>query len=295
LFDGGGPLQRRTGNLEVSSRRRRRPDRPSWSWADLRSTLAATYRSVRFSDPPSASRRPLGSSIAAPASADCSTYSPRFRGLRLSSRVSPEVACRAHSLRSSHSAPLLGFSALQHMPGPRVHLHGVSTPRYVPPSGFLPSRRLPPREPSRPCFRPERSWASPFRGLLLTGPSAPLSRPVTPTTLAARRLRTSRRPGTRLSVARSASPSSGLPVPGVRSPGRLFAGVPRALPLLGFSLPEAFRHPPCRPDPAAIPPGLSSDLRACAPQSPRPPGVLTASGLAQLREPGGPSEVLSPF
>ena len=61
-------------------------------------------------------------------------------------RLSLEAACRASSLRSSRSAPLLGFPALQHMPGPRVHLHGGSEPSatfrpqgFYPLAGFLPA------------------------------------------------------------------------------------------------------------------------------------------------------------
>jgi hypothetical protein len=95
--------------------------------------------------------------------------------------VSPLLAERRRG------TPLMGFHALQHMPDPRVHLREDSNPRYVPSSGFQPSRRLPPREPSRPCFRPERSWASALQGFSPPGPSVLLPEPVTSTTLAARR------------------------------------------------------------------------------------------------------------
>jgi hypothetical protein len=61
-------------------------------------------------------------------------------------RLSLEAACRASTLRPSHSAPLLGFLALQHMPDPRVHLHGGSDPSatfrpqgFDPLAGFLPA------------------------------------------------------------------------------------------------------------------------------------------------------------
>jgi hypothetical protein len=144
------------------------PTQPSWSSADLRSALDTTYRSIRFSDPPSTFRRSVGFFAAPPASADCSTYSPGSRGLRLSSKVvtrgrlprfvlavvaqraSPGVSCP-----SAHARPA----------GPLARR--IRTLRYVPAPGFRPSRRFPPREPSRPCFMPERSWASPFRGLFL--------------------------------------------------------------------------------------------------------------------------------
>jgi hypothetical protein len=89
--------------------------------------------------------------------------------------------------KQRHGTPLMGFHALQHMPDPRVHLREDSNPRYVPSSGFPPSRRLPPREPSRPVFRPERSWAFALQGFSPPGPSVLLPEPVTSTTLAARR------------------------------------------------------------------------------------------------------------
>jgi hypothetical protein len=179
-----------------------------------------------------------------------------------------EVACRATPFRASRSAPLLGFPALRHMPDPRVHSRGGSMPRYVPASRFRPPRRLTPREPSRPCFMPERPWALPSRGLLLQVRRRLSRGPATLTTLAARRLRTSRRSRSHRLGARPASPSSGLPVPGVRSPQPAVRPTPLGNdPLLGFHPPWGlFRLPPRRPD-QRLPPWTSrrpSDLRPAA-------------------------------
>jgi len=273
------------------------PTQPSWSQADLRSTLETAYRSVRFPDPPAAFRRPMGSSAAPPASADCSTYSPRFPGLRLSSKVVtrgrlprfvlPGAARRASpgvSCPSAHARPA----------GPLAR--GFRVPRYVPAPGFRPSRRLPPREPSRPCFMPERSWASPFRGFLLRdrrclsrGPSPPRRWLPAGCTLRGGKERTE-------SAARSASPSPGLPVPGVRMPRPAVRQSPESAPLLGFILPEACDPPAAPPRPGGHPPlGFRTTFELAPRGRPGPPGSSTTSGLTRLREPGCLSEVLSPF
>jgi hypothetical protein len=212
-------------------------------------------------------------------------------------RLSLEAACRASSLRAPRDAPLLGFPALQHMPDPRVHLRGkLRPPRYVPASGFRPSRRLPPREPSRPCFMPERSWASPFRGFLLRdrrclsrGPSPPRRWLPAGCTLRGGKERTE-------SAARSASPSPGLPVPGVRMPRPAVRQSPESAPLLGFILPEACDPPAAPPRPGGHPPlGFRTTFELAPRGRPGPPGFSTTSGLARLREPSSLSEVLSPL
>jgi hypothetical protein len=184
-----------------------------------------------------------------------------------------EATCRAAPFRAPRDAPLLGFPALRHMPDPRVHSRGGSTPRYVPATRFRPPRRLTPREPSRPYFMPERPWASPSRGLLLQVRRRLSRGPITLTTLAARRLRTSRRQRSHRLGARPASPSSGLPVPGVRSPQPAARPTPLGNdPLLGFHPPWGlFLHPPHRPD-RRLP----------------PMGFLTAFGLAPCSRPGPP-------
>jgi hypothetical protein len=51
---------------------------------------------------------------------------------------------------------------------------GLCLPRFVPPSRFLPSRRVSPRLSSQVCFTLERSWDSPFRAFP-SGRSEPLS------------------------------------------------------------------------------------------------------------------------
>jgi hypothetical protein len=182
----------------------------------------------------------MGSSAATPASADCSTYSPHSQGLRPSSRVFTRSCLPRRALSSAARRASLGVSCPAAHPDPRVHSRGGSTPRYVPASRFLPPRRFPPREPSRPCFMPERPWALPSRGFLLRNRRRLSRGPITLTTLAARRLRTSRRQRSHRLGARPASPSSGLPVPGVRSPQPAARPTPLGNdPLLGFLLPGA--------------------------------------------------------
>lgn len=182
------------------------------------------------------------------------------------------LACRV----VPRGAPLLGFRALQRITDSRVHSsRGFRLPRYVPSSGFRPSRRFAPREPSRPSFRPERSWASPFRGLLLRvrrclsrGPSPP--RRWRPARCAPRRGQGRARTG-----ARPVSPSSGLLVPGVRSRRPAVRRCRRDRSPPGLHPPwgsSASRRaaPIWRPSP----PGLPDGLRTCALRPPRPSGVF---------------------
>jgi hypothetical protein len=239
----------------------------------------------------------MGSSAVPPASADCSTYSPRFRGLRPSSKV---------VTRGRLSRFVLAGAARRASPGvscPSAHARpagplarGIRTPRYVPASGFRPSRRLPPREPSRPCFMPERSWASPFRGFFLQarrypsrGPSPPRRWPPAGCTLRGGKERTE-------SAAHPASPSSRLPVPGVRMLRPAVRQSPKSAPLLGFLLLEACSRPAAPPRPGGHPPmGFRAAFGLAPCGHPGPPGSSTASGLARLQEPSRLSEVLSPL
>jgi hypothetical protein len=244
------------------------PTQPSWSQADLRSSLDATYRTIRFPIP----LRPIAGPWGLP-----SRRRPRpiARPTRLAPvafapppRLSLEAACRASSSRAPRDAPLLGFPALQHMPDPRVHLRGkIRTPRYVPASGFRPPRRLPPREPSRPCFMPERSWASPFRGS---------SSGSVGTSYEARHLHdVGRPPAVHFAAERSARNRPRTPQArprGFSSPesgcsGRLFASRRSPLPSWASSSLRPAIRPPRRPDLAAIPPWASrrpSGLRPAA-------------------------------
>ena len=216
--------------------------------------------------------------------------------IRLSYRVFTRGRLSRHALSSAARRASLGVSCPSAHPDPRVHSRGASTPRYVPASRFRPPRRLTPREPSRPCFMPERPWASPFRGLLLRVRRSFSRSSITLTTLAARRLRTSRRSRSHRLGARPASPSSGLPVPGVRSPQPAVRPTPLGNdPLLGFHPPWGLFRPRRAAPIGGSPLGLPDGLRTCALQPPRPSGVFTASGLARLREPSSPSEVLSPL
>jgi hypothetical protein len=114
-----------------------------------------------------------------------------------------------------------------------------------------------------------------LQGFAPPGPSVPLTRPVTPTTLKARQLRTSWRPGSHRTGARPASPSSGLTVPGVRSRRpvvhqyRRDRSPPGLHPSWG---PSASRRaaPIWRPSP----PGLPDGFRTCVLPPPRPSGVF---------------------
>jgi hypothetical protein len=137
-------------DLEVSRRRHRRRDRPSWSWADPRSTIDSTYRAVRLPDPPSASRRPVGSSVEPPTSAGShrptrlapAAFAPpsgltRDRPLRdalaghASQRASRGVPCP--SAHAGFAGPLArGFQAPLRS-APRVStLSAASSPRALP-------------------------------------------------------------------------------------------------------------------------------------------------------------------
>ncbi len=104
-----------------------------------------------------------------------------------------------------------------------------------------------------------------LQGFAPPGPPVPLTRPVTPTTLKARQLRTSWRPGshqnrraTRLPVLGASRPRSPIP------PAGCSPGPSGSLPSWASSFLGPFRLPSRRPDLAAIPPwasGRSSDLR----------------------------------
>jgi hypothetical protein len=136
-----------------------------------------------------------------------------------------------------------------------------------------------------------------LQGLAPPGPSAPLTRPVTPATLAARRLRTSRRSESRLVVRAARKPVLGASRP--RSPNPPAGCSPDAVglaPLLGFILPEALPPPAAPPRPGGHPPlGFRATFGLAPRDRPDPPGSSTASGLARLLEPSSLSEVPSPF
>jgi hypothetical protein len=223
---------------------------------------------MRFAEPPSTFPRSLGSSeradgrgrlVDAPASLPWP--SPLLQGFH------PRPPCRVAPAGVARGTPLVGFFALQHLPDPRVHLHGVSRPRYVPSSGFRPSRRLAPREPSRPYFRSERSWALALQGFL-PHRSAGTSRE-------ARHLHdVGRLPSAppaavwnALVVLRSASPSSRLLVPGVLTFAPAVTPPAKARSPPGLLLPEVLPPLIAPLRPAAIPPWASrrpSSLRSAA-------------------------------
>lgn len=178
---------------------------------------------------------------------------------------------------------------------------GASTPRYVPPSGFEPSRRFAPREPWQPYFRSQRSWASALQGFAPPGPSASLAEPVTSAALVARL----RRLGGGLSrtvVVRPANLPSRLNVPGIRTRSHAVTHPEQAVSPPGLSppwgspstervVPTVDDHPPMSfpanadsstsdrlPLPSLHPkvstPTTPSSLPACA---------FDASGIADLR------------
>jgi hypothetical protein len=211
----------------------------------------------------------MRSSAAPPASADCSTYSPDSRGLRPSFRVFTRGYLPRFVLSGAARRASLGVScpsAHARLAGPLTA--GLPHPATFRPQGFPPSRRLSPRAPSRPCFMPERSWASPSRVLLLRvrryllrGPSPPRRWLPAGCALLGGLSRAQ-------SFARPASPSSGLPVPGVRTLRPAVRLTPMgSLPSWASSSLRLFRHPPRRPDLAAIPSWASvrpSGLRPAA-------------------------------
>jgi hypothetical protein len=188
-----------------------------------------------------------------------------------------EAACRASSFRAPRDAPLLGFRALQRMPDSRVH-----SPRgFQPPlrSGLRVSTLSPACSPRAlpALFHAGALLGFALQGLAPPGPSAPLTRPVTPTTLAARRLRTSRRPESRQIGRATRQPVLGASR--TRSPNRptgCSPGAKRPAPLLGFILPEALPPPAAPPRLAAIPPWASR-----RPSSLRPAVAPALRGLVR--------------
>lgn len=195
-------------------------------------------------------------------------------------RLSLEAACRASSLRASRDAPLLGFPALQHIPDPRVHLHGGSEPSATfRPQGFNPLAGFLPASPpglvscrSAPGLRPSgvsssRSVAASFR------------RPLTSTTFVP--------PPEALLPALGISPSvgaiRGLVLEASRPGNPRFRtpcdGRPEAVPLVGFILPGA-RSPATAPPPIRRPSphGLPGGHRGCPLFPPRSSGVLDGRG-----------------
>jgi len=262
---------------------------PSWSWVDLRSDPVPSYRRVRFADPPSASHRPLGFSERAGGCVrllDSQTSlpwpSPLLQGFH------PRLPCRVAPAGVARSTPLVGFIALQHLPDPRVHLREVSTPRYVPPSGFPPSRRFTPRKPSRPCFRSERSWAFALQGVSPPGPPVPLARPVTSSTLAACRRRLPRQSGTLSSSCVPRARPRGFSSLESSPSRRLLPRHRRLVPLLGFPSLRFSRLPSRRFDLRPSPPGLPDGVRARALQPPRPSGVFDDEGPGPTPRAGRP-------
>jgi hypothetical protein len=218
----------------------------------------------------------MGSSTASPASADFSTYSPGSQGLRPSSRVFtrgclPRCALAGLARRASPGVPCP--SAHAGRAGPLIA--GLPTPATFRPQGFDPLAGLLPARPpgpvscrSAPGLRPSGACSSRVRRHLSRGPSPPRRWLPAGCALHGGLNRAS-------SVARSASPSSRLPVPGVRTHQPAFRPTPLgSLPSWASSSLRLSRCPPRRHRSGGDPPhGLPSDLRACAPRSPRPSGV----------------------
>jgi hypothetical protein len=239
----------------------------------------------------------MRSSAAPPASADCSTYSPVSRGLRPSSRVFTRGCLPRFVLSGAARRASLGVSCPSAHPRPAGPLpRGFHTPLR---SGLRVSTLSPASSPRAlpALFHAGALLGFALQGLDPPGPSAPLTRPVTPATLAARRLRTSRRSESRLVVRAARKPVLGASRP--RSPNPPAGCSPDAVglaPLLGFILPEALPPPAAPPRPGGHPPlGFRATFGLAPRDRPDPPGSSTASGLARLLEPSSLSEVPSPF
>lgn len=166
-----------------------------------------------------------------------------------SRRLSGATRGRIAQPHRRSTAPL-GFLPLQHIRNRGSGSRGVASPRHLPPSGFLPSRRFTPPDPLPGLFRPgQRSWGSTFRALLPAGVGPPSRESV----LSCRLRRT------RPSASDAATEvCSALPVHASRS-GLL--GPPQAVALLAF-VPLGHSIPPSRGS-------ASRPLLSCASFDPR--------------------------
>jgi len=256
----------------VSHRRRRRRDRPSWSWVDLRSTLGTTYRLFGYRTPcglfqtPGVFRRTAGPGPNSRPDASLPWPSPLLQGLTRGhppSRLPPK-----RPLRRRASRGVLSPSSTFQVRGSTTA--GFPAPASFRPQGFDPLDGLLPAHPGDPVSGRSARGLSPYRGLLPRTRRHPLSGPVTSSTLAARpwRLRRSgscRRRSTRVPV---------LEVLRVRDPfppGGCYADRTGRLPSWASLLPGALPSPAASPRPGDHPPldfppvfGLAPRLR-CGP------------------------------
>ena len=200
-------------------------------------------------------------------------------------RLSLEAACRASSLRSSRSAPLLGFPALQHMPDPRVHLHGGSEPSATSrPQGFDPLAGFLPASPPGPISCRSAPGLRPS-GVLSSGPVGTSHEVRHPHDVGCP-------PAVHFTAAwggrnRPRTPQArprGFPYPESGTPDRLLSLTPESAPLLGFLLPEASVPPVAPPRSGGHPPmGFRATFGLAPRDRPGPPGSSTTGDLARLR------------
>jgi hypothetical protein len=271
----GVPLQRRLDDLEGPNRRRRRSDRPSWSWADLRSTLDPTYRRIRFADPPSTSSRSMGSSVGPPTPASFPKtgvwlpwpspllqgftrgHLPRgllrtIRSARLSWGSSPFSTCQ---IRGSTCA-------------------GLPPPATFRPQGFDPLDGLLPANPPDRVSGRSAPGLPPFRGFLLQtrrrsfrSPSPPRRWPPAAGSDAGDQDRT-----VGCAIREPVHEASRAWNPYLRAGCYASAGTvspPGLLPPWGSYVADR-----AAPIPRPSLPGLPGGLRACAPPPPRPSEVF---------------------
>jgi len=196
-------------------------------------------------------------------------------------RPVPPLAAAPLSGRRTERLPLMRSLPLQRSRHPGTHSTRVYLARYVPPSGFLPSRRLASPGPRRPCFMPATLVGLSLQSFSLGEEPTPSSDAACPPAVAARRF-----PGPSGATGSADGPArlQGLdPLPSPPPSRRLLTQSARAAALLGFSLSRVFPLPAMEPASRLLPVWNRPDARALGYERPsRPSGSPSTGRLAWL-------------